>query len=82
MPTARSALSANDFAGEGRHLGIVGIFRHVDEALMSAGIAEAGGDEMMHAEMAHVAQRHRRTLRVLGLIRSLCRPAAQERTAT
>jgi hypothetical protein len=33
---------------------------------MSARFAEAGGDKMMHAKVAHVAQRHRRTMGVLG----------------
>jgi hypothetical protein len=49
---------------------------------MAARVAEAGGDKMLHPEVAHVAERHRRAGGVLGLIRSLCRPAAQERTAT
>ena len=35
--------------------------RHVDQPLMPARLAKAGGDEMLHAEMAHVAERHRLT---------------------
>jgi hypothetical protein len=55
MAASRSALGAHDLTREPRHLGIVGILGHVDEALMSTRIAEAGGDEMMHAEVAHFA---------------------------
>jgi hypothetical protein len=55
MPTARSALGANYFAGERRHLDIVRVLRDVDETLMPAGISKAGGNEMMHAEPAHIA---------------------------
>ena len=59
MAASRSTLRAYDLAGKGRDFDIVGIGRYVDEALMPARIAEAGGDKMMHAEMAHVAERHR-----------------------
>jgi len=41
--------------------------RYVDEALVSARIVEAGGDKVLHAEMAHIAERHRRAGRVLGV---------------
>jgi hypothetical protein len=59
MAASRSALRAGDLTRERRHLGIGGIARYVDEALMSARVAEAGGDKMMHTKVAHVAQRHR-----------------------
>ena len=55
MAATRTALGTDDLVGERWDLGIVGILGHVDETLMSARIAEAGGDKMMHAEMAHVA---------------------------
>jgi hypothetical protein len=34
------------------------MFRHVDQALVSAGIVEASGDKVLHAEVAHVAECH------------------------
>jgi hypothetical protein len=55
MAASRSALRAGDLTRERRHLGIGGIARYVDEALMSARVAEAGGDKMMHTKVAHVA---------------------------
>ena len=59
MTTARPALGAYDLAGKGRDFGVVRVFRHVDQALVSARIVEAGGDEALHTEVAHVAEGHR-----------------------
>ena len=41
VPVTRAALGAQGLAGERGDLGIVGIFRHVDQALVSARIVEA-----------------------------------------
>ena len=54
-------------ASEPRHLGIGGIGRHIDKALMAARIVEAGGDQAPHAEPAHVAEVHRLARRLLFL---------------
>ena len=37
-----------------------GLARHVDQRLMAAGVVEAEGDQVLHAQLAHVAERHRR----------------------
>src|SRR5215467_13796316 len=55
MATARAALGTHNLAGKARHLGIVRVLRHVDQALVAAGIVEAGGDEALHPKMPHVA---------------------------
>src|SRR5262249_13689664 len=49
LSTFGAALGAYDFAGKRRNLGIVGILRNVDQALVAAGIVEAGGDQPLHA---------------------------------
>jgi hypothetical protein len=41
--------------------------RHVDQDLVPARVVEAIGDQVMHPELAHVAERHRRAGRVLGI---------------
>jgi hypothetical protein len=38
----------------GNMRGVTGILRHVDQALVSARIAESGRDQPLHAEVAHV----------------------------
>jgi hypothetical protein len=43
-----------------RDLDVVGVARHVDDRLMSAGVVQAGGDQVMHALLAHVAEGHGR----------------------
>ena len=47
-------------AFEPRHLGLDRIARHVDQRLMAARVVEAEGDQVLHAQLAHVAERHRR----------------------
>jgi hypothetical protein len=64
VTTARTALGAYDLACERGHFNVIGIARHVDQALVAARIVEAGRDEPLHAEVAHVAERHRRDGRV------------------
>jgi hypothetical protein len=44
----RDALGAHNLAGEPRHFNIVGKLRHVDQALVSALITEASGNQAMH----------------------------------
>ena len=63
---AAFTLCADNFIRERRHLGIGRILRDVDQTLVTARILEAGGNEMMHAEMAHVAERYGLTGRLLG----------------
>src|SRR5262249_11499804 len=55
VPATRAALCTYYLAREQRHFNIVGILRHVDQALMSASVDKASGDKVMHVEMAHVA---------------------------
>ena len=69
VAATRPTLGAHGLAGKRRDLGVVGILRHVDQTLVSARIVEASGDEVLHAEVAHVTERHRRAGRVLGFIR-------------
>jgi hypothetical protein len=45
---------------------IIGITRHVDQRLMPTRVIEAERDQMMHAQLAHVAERHRRAGWALG----------------
>ena len=59
MAATRPALGAHDLGGKPRHPSVGGISRHVDETLMTARIDKASGDEMMHAKMPHIAERHR-----------------------
>jgi uncharacterized protein YlaN (UPF0358 family) len=40
------------------------VARHVDQRLTPASVAEAKGHEVIHALLAHVAERHRRPGRV------------------
>ena len=55
-----------------RHLGIAGIARHIDDRLVAATIVQATGDQVMHALLAHVAERHRR---IRGFNQSRCQRA-------
>jgi hypothetical protein len=55
MAPSRTALGAHDPAGKPRHSYVVGVLRHIDQALMSAGIVEARRDQVMAAELTHVA---------------------------
>ena len=64
-PTA--ALGTDDPASEPRHLGLGRIARYVDQCGMSAGIVQTERDQVLHAEIAHVAERHRRAGGVLGV---------------
>jgi hypothetical protein len=66
VSAARAALGAYDLVTKPRHFGIVRVFRHVDQALVAARIVEAGRNEPLYAEMAHVAERHRGAGWVLG----------------
>jgi hypothetical protein len=49
-----------------RHLGVGRIARHVDQRDVPTGVIEAGCDQVLHAKLAYVAERHRRTSGVLG----------------
>ena len=59
MPPTRAAFGIDSLRGEGRHFDIVGVFRHVDELLVSARIIKTGRDQPLHTKAAHVAERHR-----------------------
>ena len=61
------ALAALHARAERRHLGLGRIARHVDQCAVTAGIVEAGRDQVVHAQLAHVAERHRRAGGVLGV---------------
>ena len=67
---ASTALVAFDSALNRRHLDVVGVARHIDQCLMTAGIVEAERDQMLHTLLAHVAQGHWRAGRML--LRSSC----------
>jgi hypothetical protein len=41
---------------------------HIDQALVSAGVVEAERDQVPHAKVAHVAERHRRAGSVMSTI--------------
>ena len=58
VPSTSAAFGTDNLRGEGWHVYIAGVFRHVDEPLMAARIVEARCDQPLHAEMAHVAERH------------------------
>jgi hypothetical protein len=49
------ALAALHARAERRHLGLGRIVRHVDQRHVTAGIVEAGRDQPLHAQLAHVA---------------------------
>jgi hypothetical protein len=68
VAAARPALGAHDLAGERRHFNIVGVFRHVDQALMAAHVVEAVRDKPLLAQFAHVAELHRGPGGCLGLL--------------
>jgi hypothetical protein len=61
-----AALGTDHPAFQVPHLGLGRVARHIDQRRMSAGIVEAVRDQVLHAKLAHVAERHRRTGRVLG----------------
>jgi hypothetical protein len=48
------ALAALHARAERRHLGLGRIARHVDQCAVTAGIVEAGRDQVVHAQLAHV----------------------------
>ena len=56
-------------ASEVRHLSLGRVARHVEQRGVSAGVVMTERDQPLHAERAHVAERHRRAGRVLGFIR-------------
>jgi len=64
----RPAFRTHDLARKRRHFGIGRIVRHVDQPLVPARIAEASGDEPLHAKRTHVAERHRRAVRLALLL--------------
>jgi hypothetical protein len=51
---------------EPRHLGLGRIFGNIDQHLVTARIVQAIGNQMLHGEPAQVAERHRRTVGLLG----------------
>ena len=59
-PTARTALAALHVGLEPRNWRVTRIALHVDQRLVAAGVVQAIGDQVMHAQLAHVAERHRR----------------------
>ena len=61
-----AAFAAFDPVLEPRHLDVIRVLGNIDARLMPAGVIEAGGDKAMHAEAAHVAERHRFAGRMLG----------------
>jgi hypothetical protein len=60
LPAAPTALGTLYALLKRRHLNVIGIARHVDQGLVSAGIVQAIGDQVLHPQLAHVAERHRR----------------------
>jgi hypothetical protein len=67
MWTARAAFRTHNLLGQRRHFDIVGKLRHVDQRRVTAGVIQAGRNQPLHAECAHVAEGHRRAGRLLGL---------------
>jgi hypothetical protein len=61
VTVTRRALRAYGLASKQQHFGIIGKFRHVDQRGVSARWVQAIGDEALNAQVAHVAERHRRT---------------------
>ena len=59
VPPACPAFGTDNLVGEPRHLSVAGIVRHVDKSVVSTRIVEAGGDQPVHPEMAHIVQGHR-----------------------
>ena len=64
--SSAAALGADHVAAKPRNLYVGRIARHVDQALVPAGIVEARRNQPCYAQLAPVAERHRRTGRVLG----------------
>src|SRR6476646_3538727 len=64
---ARTAFGARHLGPEPRDKRITWVARHIDHRLVSAGVVEAIGNEMMHALPPHVGEVHRRAGRVLEL---------------
>jgi hypothetical protein len=56
-----------DAGSEPRDLGVLRIFRHVDQRSMSAGVVQTGRKQPLHAQPAHVAERHRGAGGLLGI---------------
>ena len=62
-----AALGADNTTAEPRHLGLSRIVRHIDQRGVAAGIVEAVRDQVPHVQLAHIAERHYGTGRLLGL---------------
>jgi hypothetical protein len=59
-----------------RDLRVFRVLRHVDQAIVSAGGIETGGHQPPNAQLAHIAEGHRRAGGLLG------RPWCREPSAT
>ena len=64
---AAAALGADQARAKPRDLSISRIVRHVDQRGVPAGIVETRRNQVLHAELAHVAERHRRAGGVPGI---------------
>jgi hypothetical protein len=67
LVAATAALSAHHARAEPRHLGFSRIARHVDQRRVTASVVQAGRKQPLHAQRAHVGERHRRAVGLLGL---------------
>jgi hypothetical protein len=55
MPATPTAFGAHDLLGEEGHLNIICVSRTVDETFVPTGRVEAGSDQALDAQVAHVA---------------------------
>ena len=60
LASATAALGADNARAKPRHFSLGWISRYIDQTLVSAGVVQAGRKQPLHAELAHVAERHRR----------------------